>query len=198
MFTLPHNHVFSRVVIVAAISVACGSSRESSTNSDTVATGNEPPATATSAPLDSASVRKAGPQCEPTGLWAECSVKKRLESAGFVPFPGPNSARRAGFSVAPIAYTLGHARLELFLYPDERALARDLTQLDTTKAAPIGGMNSWEATPIFIRSANLAAVLITDNARQAERVSLALTAGPPQPRGPQKLKPSISTPSSPR
>jgi hypothetical protein len=196
--TLPRNHVFSRLAIIAAISVACGSSRDASTNSDTVATGNEPPATAASAPADSASVRKAGPQCEPTGLWAECSVKKRLESAGFVPLPAPPTAKRAGFSVAPIAYTLGHARLELFLYPDARALARDLAHLDTTAAAPVGATNSWEAPPTFIRSANLAAVFLTDNARQAERVTLALTAGAPQPRGPQKLKPSISTPSSPR
>jgi hypothetical protein len=125
-------------------------------------------------------------------------VEKRLEKAGFVLIPAATQVKRAGFSVTPIAYTLGHARLELFLYPDERALSRDLAQLDTVRAAPIGGTNSWETTPVFVRSANLAAVFLTDNPRQSERLILALTAGAPQPAEPQKLKPSISTPSSPR
>jgi hypothetical protein len=35
--------------------------------------------------------------------------------------------------------------------------------------------------PTFVRSANLAAVFLTDNPTQAERFTLALTAGAPQP-----------------
>ncbi|HUQ98129.1 MAG TPA: hypothetical protein VM166_01665 [Gemmatimonadaceae bacterium] len=147
--------------------------------------------------LDSSSAGKK-PDCEATGRWAKCSVEKRLVSAGFVLIPAPAPPKRAGFSVMPIAYTLGHARLELFFYSDERALSRDVAQLDTARAAPIGGTNSWETTPVFVRSANLAAVFLTDNPRQAERLTLALTAGAPQRAEPQVLKPSISTPSSPR
>jgi hypothetical protein len=75
---------------------------------------------------------------------------------------------------------LGRARLEVFIYPDEAGLGRDLAKLDTTVVAPRGQSNDWEVPPRFIRSANLAAVLLTRNEQQAERVTLALTAGPPQ------------------
>jgi hypothetical protein len=186
------------VVILAALSLACHSARDAKSAADTTTAVKTAIVDDSSAPNDSVSGKAKKPQCEATGRWAKCSVEKRLENAGFVLLPATSPARRSGFSVPPIAYTLGHARLELFLYPDERALSRDLAQLDTTKAAPIGGTNSWETTPVFVRSANLAAVFLTDNPRQAERLSLALTAGAPQPAEPQKLKPSISTPSSPR
>jgi hypothetical protein len=190
--------ISNRALIFALISIACRGSRDATAKSDTVAAYRQVVAAQVSGSRDSTSTRKSIAQCEPTGRWAECSVKKRLESAGFVPLPAPVGVKRSGFSVTPRAYTLGHARLEIFLYPDERALAHDVARLDTTTVAPIGGQNSWQAPPIFIRSANLIAVFLTDNPRQAERLTLAITAGAPQRRGPQKLKPSISTPSSPR
>lgn len=108
-------------------------------------------------------------------------MEKRLEQAGFVPrkVDGENP-RRLGFSVTPVVYALGRARLEIFLYPDEAALSRDLGGLDTTIVAPRGGGNDWKIPPRFMRSENLVAVLLTRNELQAERVSLAITAGPPQ------------------
>jgi hypothetical protein len=39
--------------------------------------------------------------------------------------------------------------------------------------------------PTFIRSANLIGILTSQNARQAERVILAITAGAPQPGSPR-------------
>lgn len=189
--------MLNRVAIISGLLLACHSSPESGTSNDS-AVVVESSVGDTSGSRDSQTTTSKKPACEATGRWARCSVEKRLESAGFVLVPTPATTKRAGFSVPPIAYTLGHSRLELFLYPDERALALDLARLDTTKAAPVGGANSWETTPLFVRSANLAAVFLTDNPRQAERLTLALTAGAPQPREPQKLKPSISTPSSPR
>ena len=180
------------VVILSAISVACGSSGDVKAARDTAVLAETPLGPDTSASSHATPAARK-PQCEATGRWAKCSVEKRLANAGFVLLPAPAPARRSGFAVSPIAYTLGHARLELFLYPDERALARDLARLDTANAAPIGGTNSWETTPVFVRSSNLAAVFLTDNPRQAERLTLALTAGAPQPAGPQMLKPTIST-----
>lgn len=83
--------------------------------------------------------------------------------------------------MAPTAYTLGHARLEVFIYPDEAALARDIARIDTLTVSPRGKPNAWFATPTFVRSANLAAVFLTDSPVQAERLTLAITAGAPQP-----------------
>ena len=89
--------------------------------------------------------------------------------------------RRAGFSVAPAVYTLGRARLEVFVYPDEAALAKDMAGIDTLTASPPGIPNAWETTPTLVRSGNLAAVFLTDSPVQAERLTLAIAAGAPQP-----------------
>ncbi len=120
--------------------------------------------------------------CPRTGRWALCSLEKRLKQAGFVLHDaGGEPQRRSGLSVLPHAYTLGRAYLEIFIYPDEGEMKRDLAGLDTTTVAPRGGKNDWGMPPRFIRSANLIAVLLTSNEQQAERLTLAVTAGPPQP-----------------
>ena len=120
--------------------------------------------------------------CPRTGLWAVCSVEKRLTQAGFVVRSAEGrAARRAGFMVAPVAYTLGHSRLEIFIYPNQAAANADAAKLDTVYAAPRGTTNPWGVAPTFVRSANLLAVFLTDNPTQAERLTLALTAGAPQP-----------------
>jgi hypothetical protein len=139
---------------------------------------------ADSAPPASADSTKTAkpPTCPRTGRWALCSVEKRLEQAGFVPrkgiVPGP---KRAGFSVTPTTYLLGSAKLEVFLYPDEKSLARDWAGLDTLRASPRGKTTTWEAPPTLIRSANLAALFLSDSPAKSDRLALALTAGPPQP-----------------
>jgi hypothetical protein len=123
--------------------------------------------------------------CPETGLWATCSVEKRLEEAGLVPRrDGDEPARRDGFSVPGVKYLLGRSRLELFVYADAAAAAREFAALDTVRAAPPGDLGDWGGPPHLMRTANLLAVLVTLNERQAERVQLALTAGPPQRQAP--------------
>jgi hypothetical protein len=125
----------------------------------------------------------AAPACPRTGQWALCSVERRLVQSGFViRRVGGAPPRRAGFSVLPAVYTLGRSRLEVFIYPSEATLAADVAKIDTVSAAPPGAKNPWPFfSPTFVRSANLAAVFLTDNPTQAERLTLALTAGAPQP-----------------
>ena len=129
-----------------------------------------------------ASAQTTSSPCPRTGRWALCSLEKRLGQSGFVvKRVGGGSPRRAGFSVAPTVYILGRARLEVFVYPDEAALAKDIASIDTLTASPRGEPNSWETTPTLVRSGNLAAVFLTDSPVQAERLMLAITAGAPQP-----------------
>lgn len=123
-----------------------------------------------------------GSPCPRTGRWALCSLETRLVQSGFVVRRvGGEARRRAGFSVPPVTYTLGRTKLEVFIYPSESALAADMAKLDTVIAAPRGARNPWLMIPTFVRSANLAAVFLTDNPTQAERFTLAITAGAPQP-----------------
>ena len=165
--------------ISIASALGCGRSRDAAKSSDTPAAVADISAPA---PTASSTGSKKGSECQPTGAWALCSVEKRLSQAGFVPrkvaAPGQ---KRPGFSVAPTTYALGHSTLEVFLYPDARALARDWAKLDTLTASPRGQASAWQMPPTLLRSANLAAVFLTDSPTQADRLSLALTAGAPQP-----------------
>jgi hypothetical protein len=165
-----------------AVAVACTRSPSESarTASSTAATANGvaaagPVARVTAAPIS------AG--CPRTGKWALCSVERRLAQSGFVVRRvNGESPHRAGFSVTAAVYTLGRSRLEVFIYPSESVLAADVAKMDTIAASPHGAKNPWPLfSPTFVRSANLAAVFLTDNATQAERLTLALTAGAPQP-----------------
>jgi hypothetical protein len=175
----------SRIVAAPTVCLilACGRSTKPSPSNDSAAlvaaavTGDSaPPASGDSAPA------VKPPTCPRTGKWALCSVEKRLEQSGFVlrkaPLSGP---KMAGFSVTPTTYLLGSAKLEVFVYPDESSLARDWAGLDTLRASPRGTTATWEAPPTLIRSANLAALFLSDNPAKSERLALALTAGAPQP-----------------
>ena len=127
-------------------------------------------------------VSQPGSACPRTGRWAVCSLEKRLEQSGFVLRKEPGDhPPRSGFGVPPIVYALGPARLEVFIYPDGASVSRDIAKMDTTLVAPRGQTNDWEIPPRFVRSGNLAAVFLTRNEQQAERLMLAITAGPPQP-----------------
>lgn len=144
-------------------------------NAPTAAVSANQPASVTPA------AKPAVPPCPHTGKWAPCSVERRLRQSGFVVKRLPDEApKRPGFSVAPIVFSLGASRLEVFLYGDSVDVARDVAAMDTVTAAPHGAKSPWE-NPIFIRSGNLAAVLTSQNPRQVERVILAITAGAPQP-----------------
>jgi hypothetical protein len=168
------------VLLASAVLAACtrSSSESAGTASSTVSggvTASRPAVAITNGPI--------GGGCPRTGKWALCSVESRLAQSGFVvKRVDGDPPRRAGFSVMPAVYTLGRSRLEVFIYPSESALAADVAKIDTVSAAPRGAPNPWPFfSPTFVRSANLAAVFLTDNATQAERLTLALTAGAPQP-----------------
>ena len=158
---------------------ACG--HGSSRSADSASVRDLPAqATAASSAVHASAQTNPSP-CPRTGRWALCSLEKRLKQSGFVVKRVAGEApRRAGFSVAPAAYTVGHSRLEVFVYPDEAALAKDIASIDTLTASPRGRPSVWETTPTFMRSANLAAVFLTDSPVQAERLTLAITAGAPQ------------------
>lgn len=114
-------------------------------------------------------------------------MERRLKQSGFVVkrLDG-DSVRRAGFSVRPVVYNLGRSRLEVFFYRDSSSLARDIAKIDTVSVGPVGAPSQWgELPPILIRSANMAAVILSQDARQIERATLVLTAGPPQAGSPR-------------
>lgn len=156
------------------------SSTPSTVNAGSLAAAPAPPSIPAAGKAVASSAARV---CPRTGQWALCSIERRLVQSGFVIKRVEGAPpRRSGFSVLPAVYTLGRSRLEVFIYPSEATLAADVAKLDTVSAAPRGAKNPWPFfSPTFVRSANLAAVFLTDNPTQAERLTLAITAGAPQP-----------------
>ena len=151
--------VHTSVLVICAAS-ACSKDTDPAPQSVPIVIAPPPPA-------------PASVDCPHTGKWAECSVERRLRQAGFVAKKiESDTTKFAGFSIKPIIYQLGKSRAQIFIYEDSVASARDRAQVDTTQVT-------------LVRSANLVAIFIGDNPRQAERFALALTAGAPQPGSPR-------------
>lgn len=151
---------------------ACGESRPK--EADSVRAG----------PLASATPVPSLPECpNTTGRWDDCNVRQRLERAGLAPQPLPDTLRLPFLKPAGVGYAVGHAVLRVFLYDSAGSLRSDMAKIDTLRVQSTtgGAPVAWDATPTLITSNNLAAILISDQATQIERVRLALTAGLPAP-----------------
>ena len=119
------------------------------------------------------------PSCPGTGHWESCTVFDRLERAGLAPQRG-DTVRFTFLHVAGQTWRLGRATIHVFRYRDSVARHMDFTALDSAHARPRGDtLATWPGTPTVLVNDNLLAILLSDNAEQVERVSLALTAGPP-------------------
>jgi hypothetical protein len=159
-----------RALLLVPLLLACG-------GSDTPPAAGAPGDTRDAA--SGASAPPGGDGCPETGAWQRCSIEKRLERAGLVAKPLPDTARVALFSVPGLRYDVGRGELQVYLYPDSAARKRDTGALDPTRAARPGEAAPWNTQATLITSGNMAAVYLGVNATQAERVQLALGAGLP-------------------
>lgn len=142
-----------------------------------------PDSAATTAAVTSASATSPKPACPKTGHWSPCQVRTRLDQAGVAPrtadASGLDDLPRLG--AAPIIYQVGSAGLAIYLFPDTAARARASRSLDTARFIAPARPLSMRGEATAIQSDNLLALLFSRNEQQRERVSDALTAGPPQP-----------------
>jgi hypothetical protein len=122
-------------------------------------------------------------ECPATGQWSECSVFDRLDHAGLAP---RRDSTHAKVQLPPLTgagtrYALGNGELDVFIYPDAAARQRDENALDRSKFIEASDQPTLRGEATLIRNVNLLAVLRSRNDHQRERVSDALTAGPPRP-----------------
>jgi hypothetical protein len=75
---------------------------------------------------------------------------------------------------------LGGSQLDVFVYPDVGARERDEGRLDRSKYIEASDEPTLRGEGTLIRNVNLLAVLHSRNDHQRERISDALSAGPPQ------------------
>lgn len=154
--------------------IACDTPQESSDTGRVVA--------------DTAATRSASqgggqrPECPATGQWAECSVFERLDRAGLAPRRESSGAREPMLTPKGLLFKVGTADLELYLYENAAARENEDAALDRTKYLEYPAPLTIKREPTLIRSANLIAILHSRNDHQRERVSDAITAGPPQPK----------------
>ena len=140
-----------------------------------------PPPTdsATPATVTESAIAGSDTSCRKSGAWQTCSVLDRLEHAGLVITARPDPARLPMFSIEGRTYETTRSTIHVFLYPDEAARRRDTDRLDPVAVAHRGQSYSWPDPATLVTSNNLAAVIISPNERQAERIALALGAGLP-------------------
>ena len=120
--------------------------------------------------------------CPNTGLWAECSILYRLDRSGLVPrLDSSAQVAEAPLTVKGRLVRIGNSELELYLYADIASREREQRSLDRAKYVEYPAPVPMNPVPTLISSANLIAILHSRNDHQRERVSDALTAGPPQP-----------------
>jgi hypothetical protein len=110
-------------------------------------------------------------------------VFDRLDHAGLAPRRDSAAGRIHEPQLGPSGtrLLLGGAQLDVFIYPDAPARERDEARLDRSKFIEATDEPTLRGEATLIRNANLLAILHSRNDHQRERVSDALTAGPPQP-----------------
>lgn len=133
--------------------------------------------------LSAAAATDSSP-CPATGRWALCSVFERLERAGLVPDSAHESATEPPLRASGTKVTVRRAAMELYVYPTREARERDERLLDRSRYLAADQPPEPRHKPTLVTSENLLVVLDTRNERQRERITLALTAGPPQPPAP--------------
>jgi hypothetical protein len=121
----------------------------------------------------------ADTSCPKSGAWRPCNVLDRLEHAGLVLKEDDAPARIPMFSVEGQTYKTTQSTIHVFLYPDQAARQRDTERIDSATVAPRGGTYTWSDPAVLVTSNNLAAVVVSPNERQTERIVLALSAGLP-------------------
>jgi hypothetical protein len=107
-------------------------------------------------------------------------VRERLIRSGLAPRDTSRDALPT-LGPAPAVHRLGRGMLAVYLFRDTLARARAAATLDTLTYVPVATGPTMRSEAMVIENANLLALLYSKNDQQIERVSDALTAGPPQP-----------------
>jgi hypothetical protein len=122
--------------------------------------------------------------CPGTGHWSPCTVVTRLEAAGVAPQKTTSLRDLPPLGATPALYTVGKSGLAIYLFADSASRSRAARTLDTTRFISAAKELTMRGETTAIQNDNLLALLFSRSEQQRERVSDALTAGPPQPEKP--------------
>lgn len=124
-----------------------------------------------------------GAACPTYGLWQACSVEDRIRRAGLAVNRREEGVKHDFMRVEGLVWETSRAEVQVFLYASDADRKRDTDMLDTVFVSPPGKRVMWRWPATLVTSGNMAAIILSLNGRQAERLALALGAGlPPEPR----------------
>ena len=168
----------ARALVLSLAASACAKSGPATDSARSAAgdAGASTPAQAAGAAAQEP--RKAA--CPRTGHWIDCQVRERLTRSGLAPHDTTREALPS-LGPAPLVFRLGKGGLAVYLFTDSAARARAATTLDTVKYVRAERGPTVLSQALVIENDNVLGLLFSKNEQQIERVSDALTAGPPQP-----------------
>lgn len=105
--------------------------------------------------------------------WNLASVEEVLRKAGLNPVR-KGTIRQPFLPGAGVLYEVGRAELQVYIYADAGAVARDTDPLDTSRVAPPTMQISWRMPPALIVDNNLVAILLTRDESLRRRVKVAI------------------------
>jgi hypothetical protein len=120
-----------------------------------------------------------GGDCPAYGLWQACSVEDRISRAGLAVNRREKGVHHDFMRVEGLVWETSRAEIQVFLYPSEAERKKDTDMLDTVFVSPPGKRVTWRWPAQLVTSQNMAAIILSLNGRQAERIALALGAGLP-------------------
>jgi hypothetical protein len=163
------------VALLCVVLAGCARDRTAATDTTHVAMSNT---------AATAGVAEGKPACPNTGHWTACGVLKRLESAGVAPQIAESLPDLPDVGAAPMRFKVGRAGLAVYLFADSTTRATAARRLDTLHFVSAAKELTMRGETTAIQNDNLLALLFSRSEQQRERVSDALTAGPPQPATP--------------
>ncbi|MFN8581561.1 MAG: hypothetical protein U0163_11365 [Gemmatimonadaceae bacterium] len=186
---MTHPHIVRvRAALIGLALVACTRENKQAVRdsavaqSPAVAAAQSQPSTMQTPPVGGGNV------CPNWGKWEPCNIENRLSRSG-LSFKRTDQVVRYPFMHVPgIEYETPVAKIHVFVYPDQKARAADTDVLDPETVSPKDNRYYYKEPALLVTSINLAAIVITLNERQAERIDNALGAGLPAdpPEGKRK------------
>lgn len=170
----------ARALVLSLAASGCGKSGPATDSARSAGgpAGASAPAQAVGTGAAMEESRKAA--CPKTGHWIDCQVHERLIRSGLAPHDTTRDALPS-LGPAPLVYRLGRGGLAVYLFADSATRARATRTLDTVKYVRVERGPTVLSQATVIENDNLLGLLFSKNEQQIERVSDALTAGPPQP-----------------
>ena len=109
--------------------------------------------------------------------WDLPTVQSELRTQGFDAV-AIGDVRHPFMTVPGTRLRVQNAELQLFIYPDSAARARDTGALDTTRVAPRDREMEWPAPPVLVTSHNMAVIVLAADPQLRERLRTALQFDP--------------------